>query len=113
MEGERFGFSSDAIKWGFPRMSHGFVLLTDRASFDIICYPLFHSRPLGILTCLSKGFISARVSGGRVVVVNSHQGVLFEEGEVTLDPIGFEFVFGDQHYILIVSVSVVCSWRAR
>jgi len=101
------------IKWGFPRMSHGFVLLTDRASFDVICYPLFHSGPLGILTCLSKGFVSAGVSSGRVVMVNGHQGALFEEGEVALDPIGFEFVFGDQCNVLIVSVSVVCSQRAR
>ena len=93
-------------------MSHGFVLLTDRASFNVICYPLFHSRPLGILTHLSKGFISARVSGGRVVVVNGHQGVLFEEGEVALDPIDLELVFRDQCYILIVSVSMVHSQRA-
>jgi len=113
LERERLRFGSDVIEWGFPRMSHGFVLLTDRAPFDVIHYPLLHSGPLGILTCLSKGFILARVSGRGMVVVNSHQGVFFEEREIALDPIGFEFVFGDQRNVLIVSVSVVCSRRTR
>jgi len=93
-------------------MSHSFVLLTDGAPFDVICYPLFHSGPLGILARLLKGFISAGVSGGRVVVVDGHQGALFEEREVALDPVGCEFVFGDQRNVLIVSVSMVCSQRA-
>jgi len=100
------------VKWGLPGMSHGFVLLAGGASFNVVCYPLFHPRPLGIFTCLSKGFIPAGVSGGRVVVMDGHQGALFEEGEVALDPIGPEFAFRDQHHVLIVPVSMVCSWRA-
>ena len=113
MEGEHFGFGGDAIEQGLPRMSHGFILLADGAPFDIICYPLLHSGPLGILTCLSEGFVPAGVSGGRMVVVNGHQGAFFEEGEVALDPVGFEFVFRDHHNILVVYFSMICSWGAR
>src|SRR5258708_5504178 len=94
-------------------MSHGFILLADGASFDVICYPLLHSRPLGILTCLSEGFIPAGVSGGRVVVVNGHQGVFFKEGEVALDLVGSEFVFGDHCNVLVVCFSMICSQSAR
>ncbi len=92
-------------------MSDSFVLLAGRTPLDVVCYPLFHPRPLGIFARLLEGFIPARVSGGRVVMINGHQGVLFEEREVTLDLIGFEFVFRDQHNVLIVSVPMVCSWR--
>ena len=113
MKGEHSGFGSDAVEWGFPRMSHGFILLADGASSDVICYPLFHSGPLGILTCLSEGFVSAEVSSGRMVVVNGHQGAFLEEGEVALDPVGFEFFFRDHCNILVVCFSMIHSRRAR
>ena len=71
-EGERFGFSGDTVKWGSSGMSDGFVLLTSRTSLDVIRDPLFHSRPLGAFACLSKGFVSSRMSGGGVIVVNGH-----------------------------------------
>ncbi len=94
-------------------MSHGFVLLAGGASFNVVCHPLFHPGPLGVLTCLLESFVPSRMSGRRVVVVNGHQGTLFKEGEVTLDPIGPEFVFRDQHHVLIVPVSMVCPQRVR
>ena len=97
------------IEQGFPRMSHGFVLLAGGAPFDIVCHPLFHCRPLGILTHLSEGLVSARVSGGRMVMVNGHQGVFFEEGEIALDPVGFEFVPRDHHNVLVVCFSLIHS----
>ena len=112
LEGEHLRLGGDAIKWGSSGMSHGFVLLTDRAPFDVICYPLLHSRPLGILTCLSKGLVPTRMSGRRVVMVNGHQGTFLEEGKVALDPIGFKSVFGNQGDVLIVSVPMVCTQRA-
>ena len=79
MEGECLGVGRDAIQRGFPRMGHGFVLLTGGASLDVVCYPLSHPRPLGALPCLSKGLVSAGVSGGRMVMVDGHQGTFFEE----------------------------------
>src|SRR5258708_1647962 len=71
-KGECLGFSSDTVKWGLSRMGHGFVLLADRAPLDVVCYPLFHPQPLGALMGLSESFIPSRVSGGRMVVVDSH-----------------------------------------
>ncbi len=94
-------------------MSHGLVLLAGGASFNIVHYPLFHPGPLGIFMHLSEGFIPSRVSGGRVVMVNGHQGMLFEEREVTLDPIDLEFIFWDQCYVLIVPGPMVRPRRAQ
>ena len=72
LKGECLRFSSDTVKWGFSRMGDSLVLLADGASFNVICDPLFHSRPLGALTCLPKGFVSSRVSSGGMVVVDGH-----------------------------------------
>ena len=77
-ERERLGLSSDTVKWGPSGMSDGFVLLTGGAPFDVICDPLFHSRPLGGLMCLSKGFISPGVPSGRVIMIDGHQATLFK-----------------------------------
>ena len=72
MKGERFGFGGDVVKWGFPGMGDGFVLLADGAPLDVVRYPLLHSGPLGMLTCLPKGLVSSGVSSGGVVMVDSH-----------------------------------------
>ena len=72
MEGECLGLGSDSVKWGPSGVSDGFVLLTDGAPLDVIRYPLFHSRPLGVFARLSKGLVSPWMSGGGVIVVDGH-----------------------------------------
>jgi len=44
-----------------------------------------------------------------MVMVNGHQGVFFEEGEIALDPVGFEFVPRDHHNVLVVCFSLIHS----
>src|SRR5258707_15129038 len=81
------GLGGDSVKWGSSGMSKGFVLLADGAPFDVICHPLFHSRPLGVLAGLPEGLVSSRVSGGGVVMVDGHQCTFFEGSQVSLDPV--------------------------
>ncbi len=95
LKGKCLRFRGDVVKRGLPWMSQGFVLLTDGASFDIICDPFFHSRPLDVFTCLSKGLVSSQVSGRGVVMMNGHQGAFFKKGEVVLDLVDFKFLPGD------------------
>jgi len=83
------------VKWGSPRMGNGFVLLTDGASLDIVCHPLFHSRPLGMFMCLLKSLVPPGMPSRGVIMIDGHQGVLFENGQVAPDSVDLKFVFGD------------------
>ena len=53
-------------------MGQYFVLLTYCASFDIVFDPLFHVRPPVLFLEFPEGFVPARMSCERVIMVEVH-----------------------------------------
>src|SRR6267142_1511138 len=72
LEGSGVCRDRDSIEWSFLSVSDNFVLLADRAAFDVVSDPIIHCWPLIELFCFPDRFISAQMSGCHVIVSVCH-----------------------------------------